>query len=280
MFKMTLKSVLIAALIGVGGAGMAYAAGGDPVLDKLKKEATQHKHWGFNGVFGTYDKQAMQRGFQVYREVCAACHGLEYLDFRHLGDPGGPFYMEDFPNPNDNPLVKGIAAEYLISDIDGETGDVITRPGIPADEFPPVFPNKVAAAASNNGVAPPDLSVMVKARTDGANYMYSLLTAYDKYEQPESIKLGAGQYFNPVMEGGVIAMAPPLVDGIIEYEGENAPEATVSQMAKDVTYFLAWSADPKLEQRKRVGFATLMFLSILTILLYLSYKQVWKGVKH
>lgn len=274
--KTTLLSALLigSGLVAIGGTAMA--AGKSDFKYEMK-----HKHWHFNGLFGTYDRDAMQRGYQVYKEVCASCHHLKYLSFRHLGDVGGPFHDEDFPNPNDNPMVKIFAAEFEnIRDIDPDTGEQITRPGIPADRFPWQFANAAEAASLNGGAVPPDLSVMVKARTNGADYMYNLLTAYGQ-PVPDDISLGAGKYFNPVMDGGIIAMAPPLVqDGQVEYEGENAPEATISQMAADVTEFLAWSADPKLAQRKRVGFGTMLYLFFLSILLYLSYRKVWANVKH
>ena len=274
----TIKTLLVAASMGIatlGAASAVYAAGAP---SEMPDGAMKHKKWSFNGPFGTYDKAAAQRGFQVYREVCASCHALDQLAFRHLAEKGAPFYNEDFPNPNDNPLIKGFAAEYEIADIDGDDGSAITRPGIPADKFPPVYANDIEAA-SVNGKPPPDLSVMVKARGGGADYLYSLLLGYE-YDMPESMEgtVGVGSYYNPVMEGAVIAMPPQLVEGAIEYE--DGTVATKQQMAYDVTQFLAWSADPKLEQRKRVGFGTMFYLGILTILLYLSYRQVWKDVEH
>jgi len=171
--------------------GLAYAAGGG---SDYKME---HKHWHFNGAFGTYDRAAMQRGYQVYREVCAACHQLKHLSFRHLGDKGGPFYDENYPNPNDNPYVKNFAADWQIEDIDGETGDVIERTGIPADAFPPIYPNEAAARAGNGGGLPPDLSVIVKARNGGADYLYNLMTAYAE-EMPHDMEMGPGLHYNPV----------------------------------------------------------------------------------
>ena len=274
------------ALSGLATAGLALASfvfapamasaagGGDTGSYEMK-----HVHWHFNGFLGTYDTEAAQRGYQVYKEVCSSCHALEHLSFRHLGDKGAPFYSADYPNPNDNPLVKAFAAEWDINDIDTDNGDVITRSGIPADKFPAVYANEYAARASNGGALPPDLSVITKARNNGPDYVYNLLVAYDT-PMPHGMSMSAGQYYNPVMEGGAIAMAAPLSDGQVDYEGANAPDATVKQMAADVVEFLAWSADPKLEQRKRVGFASLLYLFLLSILLYLSYKRVWKHVKH
>lgn len=282
--------VLGAAVAAAGITGIAFAAGGGTSDYEMV-----HKHWHFNGAFGTYDREAMQRGYQVYKEVCASCHQLKHLAFRHLGDKGGPFYNPDFPNPNDNPLVKNFAAEWDVEYIDPDTGDIETRPGVPADKFPPVYPNTAAGQASNGGVYPPDLSVMVKARNGGADYVYNLLTAYGT-KPPADLVISPGVHYNPVMDGGKIAMAAPLSEGQVEYmtpakaEGGGdhhggkhayvAPEATVEQMAADVTEFLAWSADPKLEQRKSAGFMTMIYLLILSILLYLSYKRVWRNVEH
>lgn len=278
-----LKSLLISGgAVALLATGVAFAAGGGNSDYKM-----EHKHWHFNGPFGTYDKAAMQRGYQVYREVCASCHQLKFLSFRHLGDKGAPFYDENFPNPNDNPYVKNFAADWTIEDIDSDTGDITDRPGITADKFPPIYPNDAAARASNGGALPPELSVMVKARTAGADYIYNLLVAYDT-PLPKDIELLSGLHYNPVMEGEKIAMAAPLTDGLVEYaptldkDGNEiaAPEATVEQMAADVTEFLAWSADPKLELRKSVGLKTMLYLLILSGLLWLSYKRVWRNVEH
>lgn len=283
----SLKTVLLGGAVALASVtGVAFAAGAGYASD-YKME---HLDWSFNGPFGTYDKAAAQRGYQVYREVCAACHALDYLAFRHLGDKGAPFYMEDFKNPNDNPYVKNFAADWTIEDIDSETGDIIERKGIPADGFPPIYPNKAAARAGNGGALPPDLSSMVKARTGGADYVYNLLVAYDE-PVPEGVELTPGLYYNPVMEGGKIAMPPQLSDGIIEYaeieyleDGEvkvlPQPEPTKEQLAADVTEFLAWAADPKLEERKSAGLMTMIYLLILSVLLYLSYKRVWRDVEH
>ena len=263
--------VTAAALTGIGF-GAAYAAGGGSSDYKM-----EHVHWHFNGPFGTYDRAAMQRGYQVYREVCAACHQLKFLSFRHLGDKGGPYYDEHYPNPNDNPYVKAIAADWIIEDIDNETGDVIERPGIPADKFPPIFPNAVAAAASNGGAIPPDLSVMVKARPGGADYVYNLLVAYDAL-MPADMKMSPGTTYNPVMDGSAIAMTAPLSDDLVEY-ADGTP-ATVEQMAKDVTEFLAWSADPKMEQRKQAGLGVMIYLFILALMSWFAYRRVWRDVEH
>lgn len=263
--KMTLKKTVIgvaailASAFGGNLVANAAGAGGDY---KMK-----HMHWHFDGMRGTYDRAAMQRGYQVYREVCSSCHQLEHVAFRHLGDKGGPFFDELYKNPNDNPLVKALAADWSIEDIDLDTGDVIDRKAIPADMFPPIYPNASAAAASNNGKAPPDLSVMVKARTGGADYVYNVLTSYDEKDVMMNMAMNSQ-----------IAMANPLSEGIVEYS--DGTEATVEQMAKDVTEFLAWTADPKMEARKSLGLATMLYLLILSILMWFAYRTVWRNVKH
>ncbi len=286
-FKAIKNVVIIGAVAIAGVSSLAYAAGSGKSEYKMV-----HKHWHFNGLFGRYDKAAAQRGYQVYREVCAACHQLKHVSFRHLGDKGAPFYNPDYPNPNDNPLIKNFAADWQVSDIDSDTGDEIERPGIPADKFPAIFPNEAAARASNGGALPPDLSVMVKARNGGADYLYNLLISYDT-PKPEDVELAPGQHYNPVMDGFKIAMAAPLDDDLIEYAptteedhhtGEiktvPAPRATVEQMAADVTEFIAWASDPKLEVRKDTGLKTMLYLIILSILLWFTYKRVWRDVEH
>jgi len=284
----TLKNLALVGAVTVAAiSSIAYAAGEGKSDYKMV-----HKHWHFNGLFGTYDKAAAQRGYQVYREVCSACHQLKHVAFRHLGDKGAPFYDPNYPNPNDNPLIKNFAADWQVTDVDGDTGDAIERPGIPADKFPAIFPNEAAARASNGGALPPDLSVMVKARNGGADYLYNLLIAYDT-PKPDDVELAPGQHYNPVMDGFKIAMAAPLSDGLVEYAptteedhhtGEvktvPAPEATVEQMAADVTEFIAWASDSKLEVRKETGLKTMLYLLILSVLLWFTYKRVWKDVEH
>ena len=275
---MKMKTAILAGAATVLAAvsGLAYAAGGGNSDYKM-----EHKHWHFNGPFGTYDKAALQRGYQVYREVCAQCHQLEHLSFRHLGDKGGPYYDPKYPNPNDNPYVKNFAADWQIEDIDSETGDVIERAGIPADDFPDIFPNEAAARGSNAGALPPDLSVIVKARGGGADYLYNLLVAYAE-DMPDGMEMGAGLHYNPAFEGSKIAMAAPLNfdPDVPQVEYADGTVPTVEQMSADVTEFLAWAADPKMEQRKRAGLMTMIYLAILTFLLWLSYKRVWKNVEH
>jgi len=279
--RLTFKTALIAitalSAAAFTGVKVAEAAGGGD--SKYKKEL----HWHFDGFFGTYDRAAMQRGYQVYQEVCSSCHQLKFMSFRHLGDKGAPFYNEKYPNPIDNPVVKYIAKNYPVPvpDIDWDTGESLTRDGKPVDQFPSPYPNDVAAAAANFGKAPPDLSVMAKARPDGANHIYSFLLGYDKDDNMYNKYLGSK-----------VAMPDQLFDGKVEYEvikiknkdGSvkeiQPPEATREQMAKDVTEFLMWSADPKMEARKSLGLSVMIYLLILAGLLFFAYKEVWRNVKH
>jgi len=284
MRKTFIKSLAAGAIVALSTLGVPSIAAASETTHKM-----EHQKWGFTGPFGTYDQMAVQRGYQVYREVCSSCHALEHLSFRHLGEKGGPYYDAENPNPNDNAAVKAFARDWEVSAIDQDSGDATTRTGIPADKFPLVYANPIAAAASNGGAVPPDLSVITKARTGGPDYVYALLTSYGHANDD-------GTYHNPVFPGGKIKMAPPLSDELIEYapisvtsvghDGQShtemvaAPAATTEQMARDVTEFLTWAGDPKMEVRKKVGFATFLFLFIFALLLFATYKQVWRNVKH
>ena len=212
--------------------------------------------------------------FQVYREVCAACHSLELLSFRSLGEKGAPYYDPKYPNPNDNPLIKAFAAEYTIPDID-ELGDSIERPAIPADHFPPIYPNEQAARASNGGSLPPDLSVIVKGRSGHADYLYSLLTGYDLSRKVLKSHVPV-LYYNPYFPGGQIAMAEQLTEDRVEYQ--DGTKATPDQMAKDLVTFLTWAGDPHMEKRKKTGFMVLIYLVIMSLVLWFAYREVWRNV--
>ncbi len=248
--------------------------------------------FSFEGPFGTFDQGQLQRGYKVYREVCSSCHGMNLMHFRNLGDKTGPFWDAHYPNPNDNPVVKTLAGEVQVNDIDSETGEPIRRDATPADRFPDPYPNATAAAAANGGAAPPDLSVMGKARHDGANYIYSLLTGYRA--APAGLQIRPDQHYNPYMAGdmtpfwtgdhahvppgGFIAMPAPLRDGQVSYD--DGTTASVDQMAKDVAAFIAWSSDPHATERKQTGLGVLIFLFLFAGLTYASYRRIWKGVAH
>lgn len=233
--------------------------------------------WSFEGPFGTFDRASLQRGFQVYQQVCSACHGMQHLYIRHLGEEGGPFFMEEYPNPNDNPVVRAIAAEYIVEDGPDEWGDMFERPGRPSDRFPYPYENEQMGRAANGGAYPPDLSVIVKARHYGAEYIRSLMLGYG-YEVPEDVEVRPGNYYNPYMPGGLIAMPQVLYDDLIEY-ADGTP-ATEEQMAHDIAAFLAWAAEPHMEARKRMGLMVMIYLLVLAGLLYAAYRQVWSRVKH
>ena len=223
-------------------------------------------NWSFKELTGKFDRASLQRGFQVYKEVCASCHSMQYLSYRNLGEPGGPEFTQE--------EVKAIAASVEIEDGPDSQGEMFTRPGKPSDKFKSPYPNVEASTVANGGAYPPDMSVLVKARPGGADYMYSVLMGYE--EPPAGMKLDDGVYYNKYMIGQKIKMASPLSDGIVEYS--DGTEATMDQMAKDVTTFLAWAAEPELEERHRVGFKVIIYLILLTILVYLSMKKIWSRI--
>ena len=223
-------------------------------------------NWSFKELTGKFDRASLQRGFQVYKEVCSSCHSMQYLSYRNLGDPGGPeFTLEE---------VKAIAASVEIADGPDSQGEMFTRPGKPSDKFKSPYPNVEASTVANGGAYPPDMSVLVKARPGGADYMYSVLMGYE--EPPAGMKLDDGVYYNKYMIGQKIKMASPLLEGIVEYS--DGTEATVDQMAKDVTTFLAWAAEPELEVRHKLGIKVIIYLLLLTILVYLSMKKIWSRI--
>ncbi|MEL7481823.1 MAG: cytochrome c1 [Pseudomonadota bacterium] len=306
--------LLIAGIASLGLlAGAAYAAGGE-----------EHPHppeegFTFEGPFGEFEQEQLQRGFQVYSQVCSSCHSMKLLSYRNLGEPGGPFYSADY-SANENPQVKAIASQYEVEGGLDEFGDPTFRPATPADRFKSPYANEAAARAANGGAYPPDFSAIVKARAGGAAYIYSLVSGYPedpeydgifefpledaahadhseedgKHEIHGTLTQPLGQYYNPYMPGdvtpqwqgdprhvppgGFLAMPPILVEGSVQYM--DGTEATVDQMAADVATFLAWASEPKQDMRKRTGLMTVIFLSVLAILLWFSYHQIWRKVDH
>jgi len=232
-----------------------------------EEHALKHVEFSFEGVFGTFDRAALQRGYQVYREVCANCHSMRLVAFRNLAEPGGPGFT-----PAE---AKALAAAYSFPDLT-DKGEPSERPGLPSDHFKSPYPNELAAKAANNGAAPPDLSLMAKAREDGPAYIYSLLTGYE--EPPADVTLGEGLNYNPYFPGGQLAMPAPLAEGVVTYA--DGTKATVPQMAKDVATFLMWTAEPRLEERHDLGFKVVIFLIIFAGLVYLSYRRLWSGIAH
>ena len=257
--KKTLFTLITVAFVSLSG--QAMASGGAQL-------STPEGGWQHDGIFGTFDRSAAQRGLQVYREVCASCHGLKQVSFRTLSGIG-------FSEAE----IKAIAAEYTFMADPNEEGDVLERDGLPFDYFPEPYPNKEAAAYSNNGAVPPDLSLMTKKRVGGADYVYSLLTHYrdPTPEEEAEISLGDTSYFNPIKSGSQIAMAPPLDDGIVEY-AEGQPEATLDQMSKDISVFLAWTAEPTLEARKKMGFKVMAYLLIFCGIMFFSYRRIARRI--
>ncbi len=219
-----------------------------------------HQEWSFLGVFGTYDRASAQRGFQVYKEVCSACHPVKHLFFRDLAELG---YSED--------EVKAIAASYQVTDGPNDQGEMYQRPGRPSDPIPGPFPNDQAARAANNGALPPDLSMIVKAREGGPDYIFGLLNGYK--EPPAGFKLLTGMSYNEYFPGHQIAMPPPLSEGAVTF-ADGTP-ATVPQMAHDVVTFLTWAAEPNLEPRHRTGFKVVMFLVVAAGIFYAAKRKIW-----
>lgn len=277
---MTNKNTIIALTLAT-----AIAAFAVPALAQVHEVATPPAvKWSFSGPFGKYDEGQLQRGFKIYKEVCSSCHALSLLSIGSLDDAGGPGFSEA--------QVAALAAEYKIKDLD-DKGETIERAGRPADHFPSPFANDAAAAAANGGVTPPDMSTLAKARgymrgfplfvldiftqyqEAGPDYIHAILTGY-KDQAPHGFTMPAGGNYNEYFPGHVIAMPKPLSDGQVTFD-DGSP-ATLAQYSKDVTAFLMWAAEPKLVQRKRIGFQVMLFLIVLSGLMYFTKKKVWSAV--
>ena len=248
-------------------AGSAYAESAD-----TKRHHPKDEKFSFEGPFGTYDRGELQRGYQVYKEVCAACHAANHLAFHNLDEPGGP----EFSEAQAKALANAVRIQAEPND-KGETTDdkgvPLMRPGTLADHFPAPYANENAARANNSGAFPPDLSMLVKAREGGAQYVYSILTGFHE-KTPAGFKLAEGKYFNPYFEGWNISMPPPLTANGVSYS--DGTKATIEQQAHDVTTFLAWASEPKMEERKRFGFGAMVFLIMLAGVLFMAYRKLWK----
>ncbi len=251
------STMVVAVALGSGGLAASPAAAAEGDTGALTPPAI---NWPHKGPFGTFDRAAVQRGLQVYREVCAACHGLKYVYYRDLTQIG---YSDD--------QAKAFAAEAEIEDGPNEDGEMFTRARRLSDSFPAPFANANAARAANGGALPPDLSLIVKARHDGENYVHALLTGYA--EPPAGFALMDGANYNPYFEGRQIAMPPPLMADAVSYA--DGTQATVDQMARDVVEFLSWAAEPTLETRHRLGFKVVVFLLLLAGLFYAVKRKVW-----
>lgn len=253
-----MRRALIALAAACGIAGLAHGS-----ASAAEEAEIEHQDWSFQGFFGTYDRAALQRGFQVYNQVCAACHSLHFVYYRSLQEIG---FTED--------EVKAIAAEAEITDGPNDEGEMFDRPGRPSDPFRSPFPNDNAAKAANGGALPPDLSLINKARVGGADYVYGILTGY--HEPPAGMEMQPGLNYNAVFPGHQIAMPAPLAEDAVEY-ADGTP-ATVEQMSHDVVTFLAWAAEPEMEARKRTGVKVLLFLFVFTGLLYATKRKIWARV--
>jgi ubiquinol-cytochrome c reductase cytochrome c1 subunit len=255
---MRTAKLLIASVLAFGlGLGAASAA-------EAPKPPTQK--WAHTGFFGTFDRAELQRGFQVYKEVCAACHAMHQIRYRNLAGIG-----------LSEAEIAAIAKEYEVTDGPNDEGDMFQRPARPSDRFKSPFPNQQAARAANGGAYPPDLSLIAKNRVGGENYLYALLTGY-KETPPAGVTLMDGMYYNDWFAGHQIGMAPPLSDDRVTYA--DGTKATLAQQAHDVSVFLAWAASPHLEARNSLGVKVMLFLIILAGLLYATKRRVWRDIKH
>jgi ubiquinol-cytochrome c reductase cytochrome c1 subunit len=234
-----------------------------PNLAAQETPPLPHQEWSFEGVFGTYDPASAQRGFQVYKEICSACHPVKHLFFRNLAAIG---YNAD--------EIKAIAATYQVTDGPNDRGEMYQRPGRPSDPIPGPFPNDQAARVANNGALPPDQSLIVKARPGGPNYVYGILTGYK--EPPAGFKMLAGMNYNEYFPGHQIAMPQPLSDNAVTF-ADGAP-GTVPQMAHDVVTFLTWASEPNLDDRHRTGFKVIGFLVVAAILFYAAKRKIWAPI--
>jgi ubiquinol-cytochrome c reductase cytochrome b/c1 subunit len=275
---MTLQRIIIAAALGASIGLVAV-----PASAQEHQVPPPRQSWSFAGPFGRYDQAQLQRGFKIYKEVCSSCHSMDMLAFRNLADPGGPGYSEE--------QVKALASTYKVKDLN-DKGEPIERDGRPADYFPAPFPNALAAAAAN-GVAPPDMSTLAKARTyqrgfpwfvfdiftqyqeQGPDYIDALLQGYK--DAPKGFNVPSGGHYNEYFPGHVIAMPPPLQDGQVTYD-DGSPQ-TLAQYSRDVAAFLMWVSEPNLDARKRIGFQVLIFLIVFAGLLYFTKKKVWREVE-
>jgi len=282
-----IKRIILLALAGATLPLLAHAAGEAIAIERQK--------WSFAGLLGRFDQNQLQRGFQVYKEACAQCHGLSRIDFRNLAQPGGPVFNED--------AVKGLAATYEVTDGPNDEGKMFKRPGRLSDKIPAPYANEKEARSIHNGAYPPDLSLIARARgveyhgsvlahpyhllkdmifsyqEGGADYVHALLTGY--VEKPADFKLAEGMNYNRAFPGHQISMPPPIQDGAIKTDGkptfQDGTPATVEQMSRDVVAFLSWASDPKHDERKRMGLLVMLYLLITAVLLYFAKKRIWKS---
>jgi ubiquinol-cytochrome c reductase cytochrome c1 subunit len=267
------RCILVALLLGTGVLSALAADNAAPAAAVSSKPLRpKHVDWSFEDPFGVYDRASLQRGFQVYKEICSTCHALSHVAFRDLGGPGGLGF-----SPAE---VAAIAAGYKVPAEPGQQGKTADASGAPlmraatsADNFPPPFPNEHAMRAAMNGALPPDLSLIVNARVGHSDYVYSIITGFGQ-KPPANEKMARDMQYNPYYPGHQIAMPPPLTDGAVTYT--DGTMATVDQEARDVVTFLAWAGDPKMEERKSAAFSVILYLFLFTGLLYFSFRHIWR----
>ena len=276
------KPLLLALGLLLGPLSPALAQGTDNAAEEALPPT---QSWSFSGPFGTYDTAQLQRGYQVYRQVCSNCHAAKFMSFRNLADPGGPQFSDS--------QVKALSATFKVQDGPDDSGNMYDRPGRPSDPFPSPFPNEQAARAANGGALPPDMSLLAKARSiefggvaflwepfseyqqEGPDYIHGLLNGYK--DPPAGVKVPDGKYYNIYFPGHAISMPPPLSDGLVDY-ADGSPK-TVEQYSKDIAAYLQWMAEPKLDQRKQTGFKAVIFLAVFAGLLFVLKRRIWAGVK-
>jgi len=242
--------------------GSAEDASGTPANNNHAPEIARQS-WSFSPPFGTYDNAQLQRGFQVYRNVCASCHSMRLLSYRNLGEPGGPQFSPE--------AVEALASQVQVTDGPNESGEMFQRPARPSDRFRSPFANEQLARLANNGALPPDLSVIAKARPGGPDYLYALLTGYSP--APQGFELAQGMSYNAAFPGHQVAMPNVLSDGVIAYT--DGTEPTAENYARDVSAYLMWAAEPKLEERHRIGAQVMIFLIVFLVIMYLAKRVVW-----
>jgi len=264
------------ALTLAGALLVALALSGSSLGEEASRTQANNNHapeiarqsWSFTPPFGAFDNAQLQRGFQVYKEVCASCHSMRLLSYRNLGEPGGPEFSPK--------AVEVLASQVQVTDGPNEKGEMFQRPAQPSDRFRSPFANDQLARLANNGALPPDLSVMAKARPGGSDYIYALLTGY--HPAPQGFELAQGMHYNEAFPGHQIAMPPPLSDGVIAYTDGTKP--TVDNYARDVSAYLMWAAEPKLEERHKTGARVMIFLIVFVVIMYLAKRTVWARLKH
>ncbi len=256
-----------ALVLAPAGASLAGEGAGPQANSNRAPEIAQQS-WSFAPPFGTFDNAQLQRGFQVYKEVCSNCHSMRLLSYRNLGEPGGPQFSPK--------AVEVLASQVQVSDGPNDKGEMFQRPARPSDRFRSPFANDQLARLANNGALPPDLSVMAKARPGGPDYIYALLTGFR--DAPPGFEVAPGMHYNVAFPGHQVAMPPPLSDGVIAYTDGTKP--TVDNYARDVSAYLMWAAEPKLEERHQTGARVMIFLIVFLVIMYLAKRSVWAGLHH